>query len=294
MSDPLQKRKYTIDFFQITIMPTAEINEVESGFEMMMDDQIDSTLTTSNYLYDLWGVKKRTRPVSIAGEFRKFRKQDLEYGLPKNEGQPLDLGENGLIEKNCFVYYPENQILGWCRNGNACTTKRLETFLQEKWGTDVSIIPVIRADAIKRLLSGNSILKRIEITVPKPTNPDMIPSNDFSAQTLQMLNSSDADSMYVEMRIDGRKGNSNKSLKDNLKFAVRELFEMGATKAKAVVDENGAIYPIDLIADRVYSIQEIETNGNPPSGTIHKVIDSAMNECRESINEYFGTGDKKL
>lgn len=295
MANSVEKRKYTIDFFQIVVDPTAEIATAMDGFNLMMTDEVDLSLTSSDYLYDLWGLKYRSgRSNSFVGQFRKFRKKDLEFGKPNIESQPLELGDNGLVDKNCFVFYKEHQVLGWCRNGNASTVMQFQRFLTDKWGARALITPLIKADAIKRLMNSGSILNKIEVTIPKPTNSDLIPSNDFSKGTLSLLSKSGADSMHLEMRIDTRRSDSNRSLKENLKGAVKELFDMGATTAKAVLNEDGFLQPIDLIADRVYSIQQIETNGTPPSGSIYKLIDDARNECRETINDYFGTSETAL
>ena len=297
MTEPLVARRYTIDFFQLAHVATTEVPTIEDGFKIILDEEIEPILVSNGYTRDLWTLQVRSRPKSYAGQFRKFRTNDLpEIGTAGGSAAQLALSDKeGVVEKNFFVYYKEHQILGWHRNGHASSAKQLATFLSSLWGTKVTIDPVLQPDAVKRLLRGDIDLKKVELTIPRPTSRDLYPDDDYGKGILELLNRSGADSLQLTLGIDTRRKDTEGKLTSQWKRALSEFTSMGATTARAIVYDDGVEHPIDLIADRVVSYQDIETNALfPPSGTMYAAIDKAREECKGAINEYFGAVEAAL
>lgn len=298
MSEPLEARRYWIDFFQITHVATPNFPTIEEGFRDILDGSIESILNLGGYTRDIHGPLRRARPLpnSYAGQFRKFRTSDLpEIGAAGEDAQALELAENqGLVERNFFVFYPEHQVLGWCRNGHGNTAIQFGNFLGRLWGTRVTINPILQPDAVRRFMRGEVELKRLEITIPRPTNPDMYPDDDYSRPTLELMNSAGADSIHLSLGIDTRRRDTQGTLSSHWKHALARLSGMAST-AKAVVYDDGIEHPIDLIADRISSAQDIETNARfPPAATLYAAIDTAREECQGAIHDYFGSLDTAL
>lgn len=292
MSQPLETRFYTIDFFQLSIVATGDVPTPEDGFRAIHEDEYQPILNSSGYTRDLWRLESRKRPMSYAGQFRKFRTTDLpEIGTAGGNAKELALDDDeGVVERNFFVYYKEHQLLGWCRNGHANTASQFASFLGQLWGTKVSIGPVLEPDAVRRLMSGNVDLKKVTLSIPRPTSRDLYPEEDFSNGTLALLNKSGADSLHLILSIDTRRSDTDGKLSAHWKRALAEFTSLGATTARAIVYEDGVEHPIDLIADRVSSRQGIETNARfPPSGTMYAAIDAARDECKGAIHDYFGS-----
>lgn len=289
MSQPLQTRRYTIDFYQLSVTSTPQIPTVDDGFKRILASP-GAIHDIVGYTRELW--KPCVRPGSIGGQFRKFRTSDLpEIGSAGNDATELALAENqGLIERNFFVYYEEHQLVGWCRNGHGNTISQFASFLSACWGTKVQASPILQPDAAKRLMRGGVELKTIEVTLARPTNPDFYPEEDFSQGMIDMLRDSGADTIKLTMGINTRRADTAGSLSSRWKNALNEVTGMGASTARAVVYDDGVEHPIDLIADRVISTQELETNARfPPSGTMYGAIDTARDECKDSIDDYFSS-----
>jgi hypothetical protein len=293
MSEPLELRRYWIDFFQIDHVATPQFPSVVDGFNSILDRSLAPIFNLGGYTRDIHRPIQRTSPLprSYAGQFRKFRTSDLpEIGAAGEDAQALELAENqGLVERNFFVFYPEHNVLGWCRNGHGNTAMQFGSFLGNLWGTRVTLNPILQPDAVHRFMRGEVQLKRLEITIPRPTNPDMYPDDDYSRATMELMNSAGADSLHLVMGIDTRRKDTEGTLKAHWKHTLARLSGMAST-AKAVVYDDGIEHPIDLIADRISSPQDIETNARfPPAATLYAAIDTAREECRGAIHDYFGS-----
>lgn len=299
MAAALQDKKYTIDFFQISLQPTANTPSVEKGLELVTRSKTSSALSIGGYTREIWKpqARKNSDGTSYAGQFRKFRTDDLpEIGSAGEDASEIELDEDeGLVERNFFVFYPKNQILGWCRNSHGNTPNQFARFLSSLWLTKVEAGPLLQPDAAKRLMHRGVELKRIKLVIPRPANPDMYDSNEFNRQLMAMMSGANADSIHLEMGIDARRIDSAGTLAKRLKTALKQAASLGASSARAVVYDDGFEHPIDLIADRIFSVQEIETNAKyPPAGTMYNAIDSALHECKGQLNEYFGSDENSV
>lgn len=298
MSQSLQSKRYTIDFFQVSHTATPHVPTVMAGFEQLLG-ALGVVHSIAGYTREVWQPINRCGPDprSVAGQFRKFRTSDLpEIGAAGQDSAELELAENqGLIERNFFVYYEDRQLLGWCRNGHGNTVSQFANFLSACWGTKVQAGPILQPDAAKRLMRNGIELKAIEVTLPRPTNPEFYPEEDFSKEMVEMLRRSGADTIHLTLGINTRRSDTGGSLASRWKHALAEVTGMGASTARAVVYDDGIEHPIDLIADRVVSYQDIETNARfPPSGTMYEAIDAAREECKGSIYDYFSSMDEAV
>ncbi|QWT40135.1 DUF6731 family protein [Dickeya dadantii] len=287
----MPEREYRIDFFQLSVLPTHEIEDSVDVFQKIIDGVFDTAINQSGYTREIWSLRRRRSGNAIDGQFRKFRTTDIpEIGQIGMQAQEIELGDNdGLIEKNFFVFYLENNILAWHRNSHSNSPLQFSRFLSSISDSKVTVDPILQADAVQRLMSGNITLKKIEFTIPRPTNPELYPDDDYGRGIIDLMNNTNADSLKLSMGVDLRRADSEGSMTNRLKQTLRNLVHSGATTARATVFENGIEYPIDLIADRVFSIQQVETNTNfPPNLTMYNLIDSAKQECQESLDAYFG------
>lgn len=286
-------KKFHVDFFQLVFDGiNGEIQSPYAGFVAVKDGVINSIDKNGDYSRELWNLEKKIPARSIRGELRKFRTSDLpEIGSMGQKAEQLELEDGqGIIERNFFVYYEKHHILAWHRNGHGSTARQFAKTLSKLFNASVQALPVVKTDAIERLLRGEIELKRIEVSLPKPTNPELYDSNDFCKTTLNMMSESYADSMMLSLNIDSRKPGSEGRLSSKMKRVIAEFVDLGATKARAHAD--GVMEPIDLITDRVSSTQEVETNVRyPTSASMFAMLDRARDECSEDIEAYFGVTD---
>jgi hypothetical protein len=293
-----RRRNYCFDFYSLK----SEQNDLftmpaEQAFEKIDSGDFPASYTSYGCTREIFGLKYRPDTDSYVGQIRKIRKADLpEVGAPGRDGKKLELdSDEGVIEKNFFIYYSHNCLLVLHRNDDGNTGAHLAQLLSASAGVLFYAGPIIRPDQAEKLLNNQLSIKKFSVKIPKPTNPDLYPQGSISAKTIELLNQSGADSLDITFSIDQRVETSAGRLSSALQSAVGQLLAMGATKAKLDTDENGKILPIDLIANRIYSLQHINTNSYfPPSESMYKLADKAKYEQRELLDEYFGKGSRIL
>lgn len=283
-------RKFHIDFFQLVCESGESISHL---FDQLLVS--DSRLHCEHYgiTRELWNPEKRVSPSSITGMLRKFRTSDLpEIGALGEAPETLPLKDGqGIIEYNHFVYFEEFQILAWVVNGHGSTPNQFAMCLSDLFKKSIVIAPLLKPDAMKRLMKGDVDLKKFSVRIAKPTNPDMFPSDDFSSELLKMMGSSEADSIFVELSTDTRNNNAKgKALRlcKDLKKTIVNLASHDPKTLKSTLIEDGMERPIDFIKDKLRSTQSIETNAKyAPSATMYQMIDTAKDESKSDIDAIF-------
>lgn len=296
----MPSRDYKIEFFQLNFMPNGNFESLPSIFAAISDadnNECPSSQSQGGYTREIWGLRTDRFPSTVCGQFRKFRTTDIpEIGSVGELAHEIELEDNqGIIERNFFVFYEENNLIAWHKNSHSSSINQFAKFLSTVSGSRIRALPVIQGDAIERLMSGDVTLKKIELSIPRPTNPDLYPDDDFGTNIIEMMNSTNTDSLKLSMGVDLRRADTEGQLVNRLKRTIRAFSAFGATTAKALVIEDGIEYPIDLIADRVISIQRVETDAHfPPSLTMYGIIDTAKAECQEELDAYFGSVEAAL
>lgn len=284
-------KNYRIEFYQLSFKPSAKLGSLSDAFQSVLDSTSPSASNREGYTREIWGLKKRDDG-SFVGELRKFRNSNIpDKGAPGKDSSPIPLEQDeGIIERNFFVFFPRYNIVGWHRNYIACGINRFSLFLTAIFESSVKAAPLLEKEAVARLMRGDIKMKKIQLTIPRPRNPELYPDTDFSQKTLELLGDAGADTMQIVMGINTRRGDSNGRLHQNVKFAMQELVDFGAKKAVIeVFDADGVVHPVDLIADRIVSTQSVVTDASfPPAGTMYRLIDTAYAENWESINAYIG------
>lgn len=279
-----------VDFFQISITPTERITTPLKGFHEIMNGNINNHHENGGFRREFYGLSNRGAN-NFCGSLRKFRNEDLpkisqlggtELDLPLTEGQ-------GLVEHNCFIYFPKHNVIAIHYNAHANHYSRLVDTLIGLWDTNVEFTPLITADTFKRLNRAGTTLVEIEAKIPKPQNPNLLPDpDDFTRPALDMLNMSEADNLSFKVAIDRRFQGVNRRLANWLKKSINSISQYEPEKLTAKIDENGIVSPIDLIADRIKSTQRIEATGRyVPRETLYKAIEQAYADVESDINAYF-------
>ncbi|WP_300523254.1 hypothetical protein [Alcanivorax sp.] len=291
-------RNYRIDFYQINIHPTDDVRNPWAGFNGIEIGLFADRAHHNGVTREIWRLRTDLPgPEHYFGQFRKFRNEDLpEVGSAGSAGRDIDLEDDeGIIEKNFFAFFRQHNILAWHMNGHGSTPNQFAKVLSEIWSCRVSIDPVVGSDALRRLMNGGTILTGLSLSIPRPTNPDIYLESEFGRDTLNLLNGSGGDSLKLAINVDARRGDSEGGLVNEWKAALRDLLRIDVRNARATVNEGGFEDTINLIADRVQSTQQAETDSKFPSSRVmNDLIIAARNECNESITEYFGEGGNVL
>lgn len=278
-----------VDFFQVHIAHGATITNAYDGFLEIKNGGIPSVFKHSGYNRELYKIIE-TEDGRICGSFRKFREDDLPQ-ISSIGGDEIDLtlkdGE-GIVEQNCFIFYPKLNVLAMHFNTHANHYSRLAETLTSLWGTKVELSTMISADQFRRLNNPNSTLVAFEAKIPKPQSPDLLPdADDFAIDSLALLNRSDGDYMSIKIAVDRRFDGGCKRLASTVKNALTTFKQYDPQKLFATIDEGGIISPIDLIAERIKRNQKFESTGRHISrAALYKLINEAYFDAEADINEY--------
>ncbi len=288
--------RYRIEFFELTIQPTAKYATAYDALKALSSSAKPVTAKVGPYIRELSNMS--SHGASVRGNFRKFRDGDLpEKGKVGGQSSEIELEEGeGLVEKNFFALYRHQSLLLWHTNAHANVPSHFEKALSQLLGSTVSLNPLIEKDALKRLMRGEVQMRSLEVSIPRPKNPDYYPDSDFSKNVINALAGAEGDRIFVKVTTDARRRGSKPTLKARTKAALKELVTDGiASSAKAIVVDDEGQHPIDLIADRLLSHTVIEHDGrNPPADQVFRAFDDAKAAHQEAIDDCLGSNGRKI
>lgn len=284
---------YRFDAFKLNVTASGDIATVSDIIREIDEGGGPNTTNDGGYVRELWRARQVRNPNAWFGQFRKFRQGDLPLvGAPGEEGHELEIEDDeALIEKNLFLVVPPHDILLWLVNGHANTPNQFTRFLSKLAGTKVTADPIVQPDAMRRLMRGNLVLKKVQMRVARPTDATWYPADDFSKEIFEVMAKGGGDSLLVEASVDGRLAPSRRhALALRWKRAFRDFVNDGhATMAKVDVIEDGIEYPIDLLADRLVTSVQVDHDGRyAPAETMLGALQAAWTDIEPMVTETFG------
>lgn len=282
-------KRFRFDFYQLTVTPDASISEVGDGFSGSLSGAFQSNCHHHGYIRELHDLT--ATPSVWHGQFRKYRDADLPQ-IGKIGGAPSNIplqDDEGLIEVNAFMYFKKFNILIWSVNGHGSHPDKFASCLSDLWGVKVHVSPLIEPDCMKRLMRNSVEIKKIIVTVPRPSNPDLFEENNVSETMMNLMKNTNSDHFKLELGVNLRSKDAG-SLRGDIKLAVKEFIAAGATKAEVVIDEHGCNEPIDLIAQRISSTRQLATSSRYlPAATMYTMLKDVYDEKQGVIDELCGS-----
>lgn len=202
--------------------------------------------------------------------------------------RPIDLqpGER-VIEKNHFVFYRERQLLAWQVNTRASHVTRFEQYLSNVSGSIVGFDDIILAASFKRIKEG--VVKKLEVKIASPKNPDLVSSSDWSSQALSMMSGVGATSIRIDVSTRMRSG-----LKTSVKQVIHQLKD-SAEAASIKVKLAGEAEPIDLVADSIKGRVSVNMVGMYPDPADMFIQLQQLKDAKKGeLDEFFGQGSRVL
>lgn len=247
--------------------------------------------------YELRRVKVSGR--TVRGALARIRSDDLPHaGRPGGAERELGLADDeGLLEKNHFLFDEERNLLVFQRNGNGGRVGQLADYLSACAGQKVRFSPVLTKDSTQRLMSNDVQPVKVELSFTRPTNPALYPAQSFSRRLFELLGETGAATVRLSLSADRR---STEIVRHRLRSMVRSAAcrivdaDLAST-AKVTVTDGEHDYPIDLIADRLTDEQEVEFVGRyPREGSIYGAFDKALRDCRKALDDVLGKPGQRL
>lgn len=286
--------QYRIEFYELIAKPTADVPDAFDAMTQLSSDPPAATKVGA-YMRDLWQLTATAR--TVHGQFRRFRMEDFpEIGRIGGDAKPLNLDDDqGLIEKNFFALHKHKMLLVWHSNGNASRPTQFAKMLTAVLGTKVEAHPVIQANGLRRLMTGAVTLRGLKVSIPRPRDATYYPEDEFAQTLFDAMGAAGGDRIQVSITTDARI-NEHPRLDNRIKRALKELVtDHAVTTARVDAMEDGIEHPIDLVADRITSTQEVEHEGRYASAdAMYHALHAAFDEQREAIDAVLGTADRRI
>lgn len=249
--------------------------------------------------FEVRGIEEQADGNMIHGVFAKFRTDQIPHaGQAGGVERELDLGrDEGLIEKNHFIYRKSDSLLIYEQNGHGSRPAKLAKYVTSLVGETLTFDPVLQHDAVERLMRGNAHVRSMRVSFARPTNPEMYPDDDWSRGLLENLSQVGGSSVALMITTDSRSDDEEKrALADRIKDSAAAFMRSGYARSVRVnVEEDGVEHPIDLMADRIVSPQSVAMAGKYPlKESIYAALNSAFEDERDTIYEVIGLPGHRL
>lgn len=188
--------------------------------------------------------------------------------------------DEGVMEKNHFLYFKKNELLVWQQNSSASFVGRFAQYLSTICEKTVSFDDILTKESWKKLESGN--IRKFEFKVSRPKS-DLIPNpSDWTQKSFDLMNGLDANSITITTA--AKRG---KNLAAPTKAIIRNLLQTAEIQKLKVTPEYQE--PIDLLADRISTKISVKMDGKYPIlDDIFNKLDVAKNKKQKELDEHFG------
>lgn len=287
----MAKKEINFDFYQLVIS-SSKNTTLRDFFEAIKEGLTDSFVEVRGYTRELYRLDKSKEGFWF-GQFRKYRVDQLPaYARFGEDETEIKLDEDqGIIERNCFIFFPDRSILVWQHDAHANHPERFADFLSTTSADKVEAAPILTKSALLRLMASQTEALKFQISVARPTAPSMYNENKFTENLFSLMDNSGADLFNLMGGVDLRSKDAGYLNSGLLKRALETLVTSGAAKtAKVLVLDEGKREWLDLITDRVKTSRQVETDKKSiPFITMIDMIKSAYDEKREVLDEILGT-----
>jgi len=193
---------------------------------------------------------------------------------------------HGLVEKNHFLFFPNNNLLVYQRNSTGSHYSKLQRYIARAGDSlNAALEPILTSDAYTRLIKSTEPIKQIDLSFQAPKDPSLY-QQIWTKDAIRLLNSSGG----LNARITISMGRQDGHLVGQMRDAAVTLARAGLARVARVKLEEIA-EPIDLIADRVIETVQVlmGENGRPIPEMVHAALEEARHRRSEDLKRFFGT-----
>lgn len=284
----MDTRTYQVGFYQ-GVHGDQDTEETVGGYLVDWAEGEPPEISMGGYTYRLKELQNHKGRM-LQGVLAKFRHDDLpKIGSPKSDQEKnIPLGkEEGLIEKNHFIYDKKRQLLVYQQNGHGSTHNQLGQYITQATNVTTVFNPVVQPDAMERLIKGGFKPKKLQLSVAKPS-PALMKGHAFNRGLMNMMAEGNAQHINITMSM----GHSvTEYLFMDVGAAMDELMGHADVKIARLntVDDDGIEHPIDLIADRIRDRISVKmVDRYPDSAEVFQELTKAKNRNEPLIKAILG------
>lgn len=294
----LRNKNITIDFYSPRIPNDSGFSVADHLLSVVNDQGGNGKIwIQSGFIYEVRGVFQEGP--EFRGAFVKIRSDQIPHaGSPGGVEREIGLRDNeGLIEKNHFIYRPGDELLIYESNGHGSRVSKLGAYLSSFAGETVTFDAIVQGDALRRLMRNGVEPVRLELSFTRPRNPELYPEGEWNNEFLRLLNGVGGANVNLKVSADKSSDDGERNrLKNTMKNVAEAWAASGITRVLRMgVLENGVEHPIDFVMDRIRSKKSVEMLGKYPSrDSIYGALSEAFSDEQQAIYEVIGEPGRRL
>lgn len=228
------------------------------------------------------------------GEFSRVQTVNIPPQTTPDGLEPIELADGrGLAHVCAFQYHEPTRVILLQRNPLGATPSRVGLYLKAiSPGTLFSLSPVLRSDALPRLMAGNA--KSLKISFAAPT--DLSAIEDGDAAGLDNIERLGEMFKSPEIEIRFTVGRARNTFLDNamVRRVVGALRQSSADikTLEVSVENDFGVDPIDFLGDALKVHEQAELPSNNPDAkyrTISSILASSFEENFDYISQIYGS-----
>jgi len=281
-------RTYKVHFFVCTHQDDRTHSLIRNLFDEAEESFLDAKCLSgdADEHHQVRSIVRSAKGRVIKGVFGKWRNNVMPEQA-NAEGKEADVRLRpgyGLVEKNFFVYYTDQNLLLYQRNASGSHPSKFQAYFSQLAGSPIGLEPILTRDSYQRVLNGGEP-KWVEISVQPPKDPDFY-GDEWTSDAMRLLNGAGAHLARIRMSA-SRAGDAH--LLGRIKDAVVDVARSGRARvARIRLEEDNE--PIDLIADRIIESITVELNekGRPNPDDIFAAIAALRDKRKDDLKTFFG------
>ena len=295
-------REYAIDYFQVQVGPSPNGLNIASTIERVLRGEHDPVLQDIDKIIELRDLRPLREGV-YRGVLARYRVDDLPHkGAPRSAEEELGLeDEEGLLEKNHFLYVASHRVLLFQMNRQGYNEKVFTRFFTHALGETCVAHPILQEDAMERLIRGDAHIRNVDLTVAQPRNPEVFQRDGAPVWTdaaFQAMAASGAYQARIVIRAKPRVRDEQRFLGGHVLGAIQQLMalrehgEGGLQRAKIGWEDEERAGVVDLLSDRVRDHIDVERFGRyPNSQGMWAGMDASWAANRATVEAVLGAPD---
>lgn len=285
----MTSRKFRVGFFVGHVGAGGRDGQVSQTLLTLSQQARCQAITSGDILYQIRELVSFNDGTSFRGVFAKIRTTDIPHiGGTDGEEREIDLEDDeGVLEKNHFLYFQQHELLVFQSNGNGSTVEAFGRYFSDIVNHTTVFNAVLKADAMRRMMRADLEPRIIELSVARPTNPDLYPNNDWSSELFGLMAGINGFKAHIKISAEGT-GQARGKLTELVKRAAAAMVNNGNASI-ARIKMAGIEQPIDLIADRVIAQVSVEMNGRyPVPDQMFQALGKAKDQSAGDLDAFFG------
>lgn len=258
-----------------------------------LDKKSDGTDADEKYQIRSISASKSGKVVKAVFGRCRFN-ENLEQASEKTDDKDVELlPGHGLVEKNHFLFFSENNLIAYQKNGNGSGIGKLQRYLTRLTKKNIALEAVLTEDSYKKLIDAGP-LKRFEASIVPPKFSELEEESSLY-RAVENFKSDNATRIKITLS-----ANAGSPLSNSYKEDLVSLARAGWAKvARATVRPSNNVdfsddadlkdQIIDLISNKIridFEVKLDEKNKPAPNEVWHGLA-QAKDKCNAQLKAFF-------